>query len=93
MLAAPSSKQPLSINGAFLRGQSTPTPKSNYTDAVDAIVNLVREVENAIEKKDTRVWNTGDNFTRIRPDQKRQLLDCHPLDKDLAARLKRPVAR
>ena len=44
-------------NGAFLRRQRTPTPKA--TILMHAIVDLVREVENAIGEEGTLVWNTG----------------------------------
>ena len=81
-------------NGAFLRRQRSPTPKSNYTDAVDAIVNLVREVENAIGEEGTLgfgIPGTISPASGLIKNAYNSPFNRHPLDKDLAARLERPV--
>ena len=81
-------------NGAFLRRQRTPTPKSNYTDAVDAIVDLVREVENAIGEEGTLgfgIPGTISPASGLIKNAYNSPFNRHPLDKDLAARLERPV--
>ena len=81
-------------NGAFLRRQRKPTPKSNYTDAVDAIVNLVREVENAIGEEGTLgfgIPGTISPASGLIKNAYNSPFNGHPLDKDLATRLERPV--
>tara|TARA_B100000676_G_scaffold281533_2_gene306676 strand:- start:765 stop:1661 length:897 start_codon:yes stop_codon:yes gene_type:complete len=81
-------------NGAFLRRQRMPTPKSNYTDAFHAIVNLVREVENAIGEEGTLgfgIPGTISPASGLIKNAYNSPFNGHPLDKDLAARLERPV--
>jgi len=81
-------------DGAFLQRRRCPTPKVDYAEAVDAIADLVRSVETEVGEEGTLgfgIPGTLSPASGLVKNAYNSPFNGHPLDKDLAARLGRPV--